>query len=309
MTPQALWGLAALCGAATLYCAWLFFRLLRRDRFAADTPLARIRSAAQGYVRLEGHLEPSAEEGELTSPLTHRHCVWWDYKVESRQSGGVQGRNWHCIERGTSVTPFTLRDADGACLVGPVGADIIPTTHNVWHGATPRPDGPPATATFTSYEQPYRYTESVLTAGTRVTVLGELRSHSVVDSIEEEVRTTLAEWKRDPAALLARFDRNHDGQLDMDEWEAVRAAARAEVQARAGTAGARQSIVGQTTHGQPFLIAPFDGAGLVQREKHRAALAFAATLVLAGLTAWSAQHALTAHPSSMASAAGPPAQP
>ena len=55
---------------------------------------------------------------------------------------------------------------------------------------------------------------------------------------------------------------------------------------------ARVSVVGQTTHGEPFLIAPLDGEHLVSREKHRAAFALAASLVLALLTAWAAQRAL-----------------
>jgi hypothetical protein len=51
------------------------------------------------------------------------------------------------------------------------------------------------------------------------------------------------------------------------------------------------SVVGQTTHGEPFLIAPLDGKGLVRREKQRAALALTASVILALLTAWAAQKA------------------
>ena len=287
------WLLAAMGAAATLYSGWQFFRFLRRDRFAADTPLARIRSAAQGYVRLKGTLAPPLEDGELIAPLTRRRCVWWDYQVEQRSTTGGRGSSWSVRERATSVSSFVLRDADGECLVGPVGADITPTTHNVWHGSAPLPDTPPAASvqTFGSAELPYRYTERLLTSGSRVTILGDLRSHSDVESIDEDVRGTLAEWKQHPAELLQRFDRDHDGKLDMAEWEAARSAARAQVQAQAGTPGSRRSVVGQPTHGQPFLIAPFDGTQLVRRTQRIAALAFAATLVLAGLTAWCVQQA------------------
>ncbi|MHB1871422.1 MAG: GIDE domain-containing protein [Steroidobacteraceae bacterium] len=298
------WLLAALGAAATLYSGWQFFRFLRRDRFSADTPVAKIRSAAQGYVHLEGTLAPSPEDGELIAPLTRRRCVWWDYKVEQRSTGG-RGSSWSVRERATSVSSFVLRDADGECLVGPVGADITPTTHNVWHGSTPLPDTPPAASvqSLGSAELPYRYTERLLTGGARVTVLGDLRSHSGVESIDEDVRATLAEWKQHPAELLQRFDRNHDGTLDMTEWEAARSAARAQVQAHAGAPESRRSVVGQPTHGQPFLIAPFDGAQLVRRTQRMAALAFAATLVLAGLTAWCVQRAVVGGPAPTAGAA------
>ena len=287
--------LAVFAGVGAMYSAWHFFRLLRRDRFAADTPLARIRSAAQGYVHLEGTAAPSADEGELRSPLTNRPCVWWSYKVEHCQSGRSRGPGWSALEQGSSVAPFTLHDTDGQCLVGPVGAEIIPAVHNVWRGSTPRPDGPPARAIQVAAaldDRPYRYTESLIPPGVKVTVLGELRSHSVTAEIDEKVRSIISAWKKNPSALLSRFDRDKDGELSMEEWEAVRTAARTEAQAELGGSGSHLSVVGATTHGQPFLIAPLDAKRLVKREKYRAVVAFAATILLVGLTAWLAQMGL-----------------
>ena len=290
--------LAAFAGLGALYASWQFFRLVRRDRFAADTPISKIRSAAQGYVHLEGRVRCSPEHGEVRSPLMNQPCVWWDYQVEQCRSGRLKGNEWTCTERGTSIAPFVLCDADGQCLVGPVGAEIVPSTHHVWHGKTPRPEGPPALGLpFVTVfdDQTYRYTESTLAVGVEVTVLGELRSHSLVTEIDEQVRTLLAQWKQDQAALLARFDQNHDGQLDAAEWDTARAAAKAAVEARIGGAQSRSSVVGETTHGQPFLIASLDGRKFVRREKHRAALAFGATVLLAALTAFLAQRGLQAY--------------
>jgi len=138
----------------------------------------------------------------------------------------------------------------------------------------------------------YRYTERLICPGAHLTVLGELRSRSIVESIEREVGKVVVGWKQDQAALLARFDGNHDGRLDGDEWERARAAAREQVESSLATKDARVSVVGQTTHGEPFLIAPLDGRHLVSREKHRAVLALAASVLLALLTAWAAQKAL-----------------
>ena len=53
--------LAVLLAAGTAYAVYRFFTSLRRDRFAADTPVARIRSAAQGYVHVEGRAGPPPE--------------------------------------------------------------------------------------------------------------------------------------------------------------------------------------------------------------------------------------------------------
>ena len=278
--------------AAAAYSTYYLFVSLRRDRFAADTPVARIRSAAQGYVHLEG-VAGQPPDGPLNAPLSGLPCVWWDYTIEERQSLGNDRHEWNVVDRATCVAPFSLRDGDDECLVGPVGADVTPASHQTWYGDLPRPACLPDLIGRTwSSERNYRYTERIIPPGTRLTVLGELRSRSAVASIEQEVGKIVVEWKHDRAGLLARFDRNHDGELDEQEWEAVRAAAREEVEAKLGTRQARESVVGQTTHGEPFLIAPLDGEHLVRREKHRAAMALAASVVLALLTAWAAQKAM-----------------
>lgn len=278
MSPQAFLpqyvGLAVLSAVGTGYAVYRFFVSLRRDRFAADTPVSRIRSAAQGYVHLEGEAGPPPE-GPISAPLTHASCVWWDYKVEEEQGTSGGRRQYRVVDRATSVAPFSLRDADGECLVGPVGAVVTPTSHRTWYDS----------------DRSYRYTERLIAPGTRLTVLGELRSHSAVESIEQEVGKIVVGWKQDRPALLARFDSDHDGELDADEWEAARAAARRQVEASLATPTARVSVVGQTRHGEPFLIAPLDGKRLVRREKRRAALALAASVLLALLTAWAAQRA------------------
>lgn len=284
--------LAVVCGAATAYAVYRLFVSLRRDRFAADTPIARIRSAAQGYVHLEGEAGPPPE-GPITAPLSGLPCVWWDYRIEYHTPAGNDRKDWQVVDRATSVEPFSLRDGDGECLVGPVGAEVTPTSDQVWYGDTARPGFlPDSSERGWSPNRDYRYTERLICPGAHLTVMGELRSRSIVAAIEREVGKIVVGWKQDQAGLLARFDRDHDGQLSAEEWEAARAAARQQVEASLTSKDARESVVGQTTHGEPFLIAPLDGKHLVSREKHRAVLALAASVVLALLTAWAAQKAL-----------------
>lgn len=295
MTSQAFapdfLALAVLLAAGTVYAVYRFFSSLRRDHFAADTPVAQIRSAAQGYVHVEGQAGPPPE-GPMAAPLSGLPCVWWDYKIEHRTSVGNRSQ-WNVIDRAASVAPFSLRDAGGECLIGPVGADVTPTSHETWYGDVARPACLPGLEGRTwSPNREYRYTERLICQGAHLTVLGELRSRSMVESIEREVGKVVVGWKEDQAGLLARFDRNHDGHLDADEWESARAAAREQVESSLASKDARVSVVGQTTHGEPFLIAPLDGKHLVSREKHRAVLALAASVVLALLTAWAAQKAL-----------------
>lgn len=297
MSPQAslpgFLAIAALFAAGTAYAVYRLFVSLRRDRYAADTPVSHIRSAAQGYVHLEGEAGPPPE-GAIAAPLSGLPCVWWEYEIEYHTPTGNNRKQWQVVDRAASVAPFSLRDGGGECLVGPVGADVTPTSRETWYGDTPKPAGLPALAgRGWSPDREYRYTERLIGQGAHLTVLGELRSRSMVESIEREVGKIVVEWKHDQAGLLARFDRDHDGQLDAGEWEAVRAAARQQVEASLASKDARVSVVGQTTHGEPFLIAPLDGQRLVKREKRHAAIALAASVTLALLTAWAARKALS----------------
>jgi hypothetical protein len=56
-------------------------------------------------------------------------------------------------------------------------------------------------------------------------VLGEFSTLNAVSnavSLSEDVSHLLSDWKKDPAQLHKRFDLNHDGQIDLQEWELAR---------------------------------------------------------------------------------------
>src|SRR5204863_292615 len=115
--------IAVAAGAAALLALFRFLVRVRRDRLVADTPTARIRSAAQGYVKLTGRALP-AGPAPTAAPLTSRPCVWWSYEIEQEQKDSRGNSRWRTIENGTSVELFALVDDDDArCLVGPVSAE------------------------------------------------------------------------------------------------------------------------------------------------------------------------------------------
>jgi hypothetical protein len=285
---QLYWALAAGSALAAGYAIYRLFASVSRDRFVTDTPLVRIRSAAQGYARIEGHAARSGPD-IMAAPLSGRPCVWWDYRISIKETDSRGNSRWSQLESGTSITPFTVADLDGQCLVGPVGAEVTPTDSDTWYGDTPRPTpGIPQHVYLGSMEHSYRYTERLLGPGTRLCVLGELRSHAEDREVDGDARALLASWKANQPQLLARFDSNHDGRIDAAEWETARAAARAEAQGTLASARIeRLSVVAQPTHGQPFLIAPMAGPQLAQRERRNAWLFLAAAILLLGLTVWS----------------------
>jgi hypothetical protein len=282
------WALAACSAIAAAYAIYRLFTSVTRDRFITDTPLVRIRSAAQGYARIEGHAGRTAPD-VLVAPLSGRPCVWWDYRIAIKETDSRGNSHWSQLESATSVTPFTLADLDGTCLIGPVGAEVTPTDNDTWYGDTPRPQaGPPQHVWIGALDHNYRYTERLLGPGTPLCVLGELRSHAEDHELDSDARSLLATWKANQPDLLARFDLDHDGKIDSQEWDAAIAAARIEAQRAVANARIeRINIVAQPTHGQPFLIAPLDGKQLAHRERRNAWLFLAAAILLLGLTVWS----------------------
>ena len=285
---EALLIFAVLCGLLALAALVGCFSRLRRDRFIADTPLVRIRSAAQGYVRIAG-IARSPPNETLRSPLTGRACVWWDYQVEAREENAKGEAQYRTIEKATSVTPFVLDDSEGECLIGPVGAEVTPTSNERWSGMSRHPQGAPLSQAILGLvgQDDYRYHERLIAPGTPLSVLGELRSNTDFGAVEQKTQEILLQWKLDQSTLLRRFDRNRDGQIGADEWESARIAARAEAEATVlHSPIERVGVVAQTTHGEPFLIAPLDEKHLVRREKRRAFLLLLASILCVGLAIW-----------------------
>src|ERR1700689_4136447 len=77
------WTAAALFGAAACWALYKFSARIRRDRLIEDTPLVKIRSAAQGYVKVFGRAQMDGADSQA-APLSSRPCIWWSYDVEEK---------------------------------------------------------------------------------------------------------------------------------------------------------------------------------------------------------------------------------
>jgi len=283
--------LAAAAAAVALYALWQFFVRLRRDRLLADTPAVHIRSAAQGYVKVRGRATPAAA-APTAAPLSNRPCVWWSYEIAAAERDSKGNTRWHTTDRRASVELFRLTDEDGAsCLVGPVSAEVTPSVRNVWYGSSSWPQSPPPQINLPLLNGGWRYTERLLNVGEHLCVLGELRSHSEVGDVNAATAAKLREWKQDQAALLERFDANHDGHIDAAEWQAARAAAAQESQSQLLHQDIeRVSVISEPRNGEPFIIAPRNPAQLERRERYYAVLYFVLGLAAVVVCAWALRH-------------------
>jgi E3 Ubiquitin ligase len=264
-------------GVAVTAGAWFAFRWLHAARLVEDTPTSRLRSAAQGYVEIEGRARPLAAEHAF-APLTRRDCVWWRYRIQHRSDSGSDRRReqWRMVASGRSETPFVIDD--GECIVQPSGATVLPSESTTWYGATPWPTAAPGQiAALTGRD--YRYYEERIHVHELVYALGGFRSVSGTDvgGTDDAVRSLLGEWKQDQEELKQRFDRDADGTVSLAEWEQARAAARASVELSRAERPAETArhVLARPNDGQLFLLATFRGADLARRLRRRAWFAFA----------------------------------
>lgn len=195
--------------AAISVFAWI--STTKRMRAIADIATSRIGSAAQGYVELYGRASAHADN-LIKSPLSGMPCIWFRYWVYSKENSK---REWREISRGVSDTTFEISDHTGKCQVDPDDAEVISPDRRV------------------SYQGVYKHVEELLYAGGSVYVLGEFSTIGGANSVlnvKEDVGALLADWKRDPTQLKKRFDLDGNGEIDTQEWELARKAAKREIE-------------------------------------------------------------------------------
>jgi hypothetical protein len=106
---------------------------------------------------------------------------------------------------------------------------------------------------------------------------------------DAEVREVLKLWKQNPQALLKHFDKDGNGELDVQEWEAVRKAAYQRVR----HAQAKRSVQ-PPTHimkkpqhdNRPYLLSVYPQKQLVKGYKIKSAGCFIGFLATGSAAVW-----------------------
>jgi hypothetical protein len=265
-----------------------FLRFSRLLRLIADTPTARVRSAPQGFVELQG-TTGWLPGPEIHARLTGYPCVWYRYTIEEYRGNG-RNRRRTVIERGQSDDLFELRDGTGSCVIDPDGATVIRPDRDIWTGANLGSDfGPKVNSGWFSRGR-FRYTEERLHAQQALLVLGEFRTrHHLGQDREERMKDLLARWKNDPE-IIRRFDSSGDGRLSLDDWDRVRAAARTEVERQMATEEQPDAfhLVRRGDHGTQriLLLSTLSEAQLLLRQRIRAYGSGLAFIIAASLALW-----------------------
>ena len=229
--------LCLIAGTAAFWYAWIN---LVRKRVMQDMPTAKLRSAHQGYIELQGSAE-LMDGAPIYSPLSRELCVWYRYKVEKKDTDNFRNSReskWRTTSQGVSDDLFFLVDDTGKCAVDPEGAVVTTNIKRVWYGSSATAPAYEETGMltqlvgFSQLGKNYRFTEERITPGDPLYALGNFTTHGgagVNFDLNEAVGERLREWKKDNATMLAKFDANQDGEIDMQEWEQARRAAEVEV--------------------------------------------------------------------------------
>lgn len=121
-----------------LYFIIQWYKNFKKARNIEDTPTAKIRSAAQGYVEIEGK-QKYLNKLPTTAPLSQLPCTWYRYTIDH----GLKN-NWYRLEQGESTQSFILVDDTGESIVDPAGAQVTCALKDSWYGFNKYPKGKPS---------------------------------------------------------------------------------------------------------------------------------------------------------------------
>ena len=221
----------ALSISASIFNYWRLQKL-------SEAAVSKIASVAQGYIELLG---TANADQPLKTPYQGISCVWFSVSAYADVPGDDESApSSRLLEYKQSEQPFKLSDETGFCMVNPKGAEIVHLS----------------TATYRKNN--HRYVESYLPANAKLHVIGHLDTRHDFNTrraINQDVSKLLAELKANKTQLLNRYDQNRDGEIDLQEWEQVRAEALRQVEANHATkAQVNFFTLSKPSDGQLFLI-------------------------------------------------------
>jgi hypothetical protein len=246
-------------------------------RTIESVPTAKIRSAAQGYVELIGDTE-LMEGPVIVSPLSGKTCVWFRYIIEERRTVNTKnGRRtrWVKIKEQVSDELFLLKDATGQCVIDPEGADVITDNKHQWNSTSAFPKR--------------RYTEWIINQYERVYAIGLFKSitHIERQKMREQVSDLLRDWKKNtPNKLIHLYDTNRDGEVDIHEWQQVRAAAEQQIKQQNQDFGSLNLLTQSPHSNQQFILSTLPESDLINRYKKRALLTLFGFITAGSLLVW-----------------------
>lgn len=178
LPPETFWFIFAGLAFFLVFSLHQAYKVTAKARTIEDTPTSKIRSAAQGWVELEGRQQFFAGL-PLIAPLSKTPCTWYHYTIEYYKKS-----KWITIDQGMSQSLLFIDDGTGQCIIDPKGANIRPDIVDTWGGFQSRPNGKPKSwigRFFGSFGH-YRYREYRMEDGTSLYAIGFFRTIRLQDA-------------------------------------------------------------------------------------------------------------------------------
>lgn len=239
------------------------FTNLRHTRIMEDTPTSKIRSAAQGYVELEGHQHALGEP--LKAELSQIPCTWYHCQIEKKvtqvTSKGTK-THWDTIYQNTSQALFLLKDETGECIIDPKGAQVKPDTVSCWYGHSKKPGPIPKTwwQKFWAGFGSYRYIEKRMNIDAPIYAIGMFQTLNI-----PRIAADCAKDSDSPAVVKS--------WLNSDLKQLEQYSDKAHVLSRHGLPKRR-----------PFLISAFPQQKIINQHRLKAFFYFAGFILLGAIS-------------------------
>jgi hypothetical protein len=258
-------------GLAAIVVAGLagFVELVRQIRRVEDLATSRIRSAAQGYVEIEGRAAPLG--ATTRCPACGTECVWWSV-VEKPHPKARSGT------RRSSESPFLVEDGAEVCIVEPREAEWLVGTVKC-HGSWAR----------------YLAGSRHIVPGDFLYVLGEFRTDRSGQGPDPpraraSVQASAAAAQRiqqglSAAAGRAAADTDKDGVLSVAERQAFAAQVKAQVAVERGLTSWNSEVhrIGRPVDGRPFVVSTQPQSVAMRWQRWRLAIGGAGVVAAAAV--------------------------
>jgi hypothetical protein len=105
--------------------------------------------------------------------------------------------------------------------------------------------------------------------------------------MREQVSDLLRDWKKNtPNKLIHLYDTNRDGEVDIHEWQQVRAAAEQQIKQQNQDFGSLNLLTQSPHSNQQFILSTLPESDLINRYKKRALLTLFGFITAGSLLVW-----------------------
>ncbi len=265
-------GLAVLGALGGLKAFHSGFKDLKLERLLGGTAFSKVRSLALGSVELSGVARPGPDP--VRDPIYENPCVYYHVTLREQRGSGKNER-WVTLYDNESALPFFLEDDTGRILVYPGGAELyLEKTVDVRVGAFfgDAPDNRLLRfiSLFPGMGGTRHLVAYIMTEKQELCVYGfagpDFPKPQTGPTFEEEIR----KLKADPERMTA-LDKNGDGEVDGEEWDAGVAQLRAQWEAARPPVEAPPIVIRKPQDG-PLVVSDDSRGKFVEKLEWRSAL-------------------------------------